>query len=212
MKISTYVRTTITADGAVLMNIKGGQMITLNPIGSIIWRGLADGRSQEQIASGLASEFGLPMEQTLADVNEFIEQLRAQQLIEPSESEAPRRRSVISLRDCSAIFSESGPLIPCKVRAPNRRQRLMEPQREFSRAKNAALYCALDRPNESRHTDRYGLIVFDSAGTAVMLESKGNEHAYQELRFHNSRGQLKKLPSLFYMHGCIRSFFVFWIA
>jgi len=35
---------------------------------------------------------------------------------------------------------------------------------------------ALDRPNESRHTDRYGLIVFDSAGTAVMLESKGNEH------------------------------------
>jgi len=91
MKISTYVRTTITADGAVLMNIKGGQMITLNPIGSIIWRGLADGRSQEQIASGLASEFGLPMEQTLADVNEFIEQLRAQQLIEPSESEAPRK-------------------------------------------------------------------------------------------------------------------------
>jgi hypothetical protein len=69
------------------MNIEGGQMITLNPIGSIIWQGLADGRSQEQIANGLASEFGVPMEQTLADVHEFMEQLMAQQLIEPSEQE-----------------------------------------------------------------------------------------------------------------------------
>ena len=72
------------------MNIQGGQMITLNPIGSIIWQGLADGRSQEQIASGLASKFGVPVERTLADVNEFLEQLKAQQLIEPNESELPR--------------------------------------------------------------------------------------------------------------------------
>src|SRR5262245_43995056 len=90
MKISTHVRTTITPDGAVLMNIKGGQMITLNPIGSIIWQGLTDGQSQEQIASGLASRFGVPVEQTLEDVHEFMEQLKAQQLIEPSESELPR--------------------------------------------------------------------------------------------------------------------------
>jgi hypothetical protein len=73
------------------MNIKGGQMITLNPIGSIIWQGLADGRSQEQIANGLASEFGVPVGQTLADVREFLEQLKEQQLIEPNESESPRK-------------------------------------------------------------------------------------------------------------------------
>ncbi len=86
MKISEHVRTTITQDGAVLMNIRGGHMITLNPTGSIIWQQLADGRSPEQIADSLSSEFGIPREQALADVNEFLEQLEAQHLIEPSES------------------------------------------------------------------------------------------------------------------------------
>src|SRR5260370_42571645 len=86
MKISEHVRTTITQDGAVLMNIRGGQMITLNPTGSIIWQQLAEGRSPEQIAERLASEFGIPREQASADVREFLEQLEAQHLIEPSES------------------------------------------------------------------------------------------------------------------------------
>ena len=86
MKISEHVRTTITQDGAVLMNVKGGHMITLNPTGAIIWQQLSEGRLPEQIAGHLSSEFGIPQEQTLADVNEFLEQLEAQHLIEPSES------------------------------------------------------------------------------------------------------------------------------
>ncbi len=90
MKISEHVRTTITQDGAVLMNIKGGHMVTLNPIGSIIWQQLSDGRSPEQIAARLASEFGVPREQACADVNEFLEQLEAQHLIESGESSHSR--------------------------------------------------------------------------------------------------------------------------
>jgi len=43
--------------------------------GSIIWRGLADGRSQEQIASGW-HRIRIAHGTDLADVNEFIEQLR----------------------------------------------------------------------------------------------------------------------------------------
>lgn len=86
MKISEYVRTTITQDGAVLMNIKGGSMLTLNPTGSIIWQQLCEGRTHEQIAARLASEFGIPPEQACADVNEFLEQLEAQHLIESTES------------------------------------------------------------------------------------------------------------------------------
>ncbi len=65
-------------------------MITLNPTGSIIWQQLADGGSPEQIADRLSSEFGIPREQALADVNEFLEQLEAQHLIGPSESAHPR--------------------------------------------------------------------------------------------------------------------------
>src|SRR5258708_31894180 len=81
MKVSEHVRATTTPDGAVLMNIKGGHMITLNPIGSIVWQQLSEGRSPTQIAGRLASEFGIPPEQALADVNGFLEQLEAQHLI-----------------------------------------------------------------------------------------------------------------------------------
>src|SRR6266436_3596639 len=90
IRISEDVRTTITQDGAVLMNIKGGHMITLNLTGSMIWQQLADGRSPEQIADTLSPQFGIPREQALADVNEFLEQLETQQLIGPSESARPR--------------------------------------------------------------------------------------------------------------------------
>ena len=69
----------------MLMDIQGGSMLNLNPIGSIIWQQLSDGRSLEHIAERLASEFGIAREQALTDVNEFVEQLQAQHLIEPSE-------------------------------------------------------------------------------------------------------------------------------
>src|SRR5437762_1220750 len=91
MKISEHVRTTITQDGAVLMNIKGGQMVTLNPIGSIVWQQLSDRCSPEQIAAHLASEFGISREQASADVNEFLQQLEAQHLIESDESSGSRK-------------------------------------------------------------------------------------------------------------------------
>ena len=85
MMVSKDVRTTFTPDGAVLMDIRGGHMITLNPVGSIIWQQLSDGRSAEEIAEHLSSRFSVPREQTLADVNEFFEKLQAQHLIDPSE-------------------------------------------------------------------------------------------------------------------------------
>jgi uncharacterized protein YpbB len=72
------------------MNIKGGHMLTLNPTGSIIWQLLSDGRSPAQIAGRLASQFGIPPEQALADVNGFLEKLEEQHLIGPSEAEGFR--------------------------------------------------------------------------------------------------------------------------
>ncbi len=91
MRISENIRTSFNQDGAVLMDIQGGSMLTLNPIGSIIWQQLSDGRTPEQIASHLASEFGISREQASADVNEFVEQLGAQHLIESAESSGSRK-------------------------------------------------------------------------------------------------------------------------
>jgi hypothetical protein len=72
------------------MNIKEGAMLTLNPAGSIIWRLLTDGRTPVQIAAHLVAEFGISHERACTDVNEFLETLRAQQLIETDESFDPR--------------------------------------------------------------------------------------------------------------------------
>lgn len=86
MRISEHIRTTITQDGAVIMNIKRGSMLTLNPTGSMIWQRLSEGHTPTQIAAQLASEFGISREQASADVNEFLEQLEAHHLIESGES------------------------------------------------------------------------------------------------------------------------------
>src|SRR5258708_26809193 len=91
MRVSENVRTTANKDGAVLMDIKGGHMVTLNPIGSIIWQQLSDGRSPEQITDHLASEFAIPREQAAADMSEFLEQLEAQHLIESAESSGSQK-------------------------------------------------------------------------------------------------------------------------
>lgn len=61
-------------------------MLTLNPTGSTIWQLLSDGRTPVQIAAHLAAEFGISHEQACADVNEFLEKLKAQQLIETDEA------------------------------------------------------------------------------------------------------------------------------
>src|SRR5260370_9057696 len=87
MRISENVRTTVNQDGAVLMDIQRGSMLTLNPVGSIIWQQLSDGCSPEQIPERLASVFGIAREQALTDVNEFVEPLHAQHLFGPSESQ-----------------------------------------------------------------------------------------------------------------------------
>jgi Coenzyme PQQ synthesis protein D (PqqD) len=86
MRISRSIRMTVTQGGEVLMDIQRGSMLTLNPAGTIMWQQLSDGCSPSQVADQLASKFAIPHEQASADVNEFLEQLQAQRLIDPSDS------------------------------------------------------------------------------------------------------------------------------
>ncbi len=67
-------------------------MFSFNLISSIIWRQLAEGRSPAEIAVCLATDLGISREQALSDVNELVQQLEAQQLLPPSESDASQRR------------------------------------------------------------------------------------------------------------------------
>jgi len=94
-------------------------MITLNPTGSIIWRHLSEGRSPAQIAGLVASEFRIPPEQAIADVNEFMEELAAQQLLAPSESDDSRanRNSKLTGLFCHLF----GRYRPAQERGPSRK-------------------------------------------------------------------------------------------
>jgi len=93
MRVSEKVRSMFNPDGAVLMDIEGGQMFNLNVVGSIIWRRLSEGDSPEQIARNLASEFNIPYEQAFTDVNELLQQLVAQHLVLTSLPENDQRQS-----------------------------------------------------------------------------------------------------------------------
>jgi hypothetical protein len=90
MRISGGVRTVVSQDGAVLMDINGGFMFSLNPIGSLIWQQLSDGRSPAQVAEDLTHRFGVSLDQARVDVNGFIGQLEAQHLVCEWESENSR--------------------------------------------------------------------------------------------------------------------------
>jgi len=98
MRIPEHIRTTITLDGAVLLNIKGAHMVALNPIASIVWQQLCEGRSLEEISIRLADDFGISRDLALADVNEFVQQLETQNLIDPLVIENTREKPESWLR------------------------------------------------------------------------------------------------------------------
>jgi len=81
IKTSESVRETINQDGAVLLDIKQGLCFSMNPVGARIWAMLKAGRTVDQIASGLALEFDVPLAQIEADLTEFLDNLKIRNLV-----------------------------------------------------------------------------------------------------------------------------------
>jgi len=75
------VRTGLTPDGAVVMDITNGQMVGMNPVGSLIWQQLNQNHSTDEIAQRLVRDFHISPERALNDVNVFVTQLEARELI-----------------------------------------------------------------------------------------------------------------------------------
>ncbi len=57
-------------------------MIKLNATGAVVWRGIAEGLDQNQIADRIAEKFGAEREEALADVEGFIARLRDLGIVE----------------------------------------------------------------------------------------------------------------------------------
>lgn len=56
-------------------------MVVLNGPGALIWQGICDGKTQQQILAQLLEEFAVEPQQAEADYREFVEDMLQAQLL-----------------------------------------------------------------------------------------------------------------------------------
>lgn len=73
-------------DGAVfIVDAARSELRELNGTASAVWEGLAAGRSEAAIVSGMAAEFEVDERTARADLREFVAELAAAGLLEASK-------------------------------------------------------------------------------------------------------------------------------
>lgn len=75
------LRSLVTADGAMILDIAADEMTTLNSTGGYVWARLKEGRTVEEIVAELAFETGQDPLRVTADVHEFIDRLAEKHLV-----------------------------------------------------------------------------------------------------------------------------------
>jgi Coenzyme PQQ synthesis protein D (PqqD) len=81
-RVSDAIRSTVTVDGAILLDIRHGQILGLNRMGSAIFQMLKCGLEPPQIAAAISREFGTNVAAVQADVLEFIENLQKHDVLD----------------------------------------------------------------------------------------------------------------------------------
>jgi hypothetical protein len=83
VRFSDGVRSTHSVDGAVILDVKRGQIFRLNLTGSRILQLLRSGAEEPEIACMLVREFSADPATAESDTNVFLTALRQNALIEP---------------------------------------------------------------------------------------------------------------------------------
>ena len=81
-RVSDSIRSTHGQDGAIVLDVRQGQMFNLNLVGSRILELLECGSTEEQIADAISQEFSADIETVRKDVGEFLEELKANKLVD----------------------------------------------------------------------------------------------------------------------------------
>jgi hypothetical protein len=81
MTASTNVRSTVTDEGVVLLDVSSGKIFHSNPIGSRVWTKLQEGSALPKIVEEITAEFKAPREQVESDVLEYVLGLQTNGLI-----------------------------------------------------------------------------------------------------------------------------------
>jgi hypothetical protein len=89
-RVSATVRSTHGQDGAIVLDIRQGQMFNLNFVGSQILKLLKSGASESAIADEISQKFEVNRDVAKSDVREFIESLKQHHLLEDTGSNGQR--------------------------------------------------------------------------------------------------------------------------
>ena len=86
MRRADHVIWEITGTRAVLLDPDGNELITLNPVGTLVWDAI-DGSPPDAIADLLHPQFeGVTREQLATDVRAFLDDLEALGVIGPADT------------------------------------------------------------------------------------------------------------------------------
>lgn len=76
-----HLRSIVDHDGAVILDIPGNTMTTLDAVGAYIWERLQRGLQLDAIIEELARDTGTEESVVTKDVAEFMEQLKSRHLV-----------------------------------------------------------------------------------------------------------------------------------
>jgi hypothetical protein len=84
-RVSDTVRSTHNQDGAIVLDVRQGQMFNLNFVGSRILELLKGGSTESEIVDEIGREFGVGRKLAENDVREFLQNLKKCHLVEEHE-------------------------------------------------------------------------------------------------------------------------------
>jgi hypothetical protein len=87
-RVSKTVRSTHNQDGAIVLDVRQGQMFNLNLVGSRILELLKSGSTESEIVDEIGQEFSVGRELAENDVREFLQTLQKCHLVEEREAGA----------------------------------------------------------------------------------------------------------------------------
>ncbi len=83
---SDSLRSTQTADGRILLDVRFGQMFSLNVVGSKILDLIEQGWDEARIAEEISRTYATTIEVVRTDVHDFIEALRRHSILQANGS------------------------------------------------------------------------------------------------------------------------------
>jgi hypothetical protein len=84
-RVSNTVRSTHSQDGAIILDVRQGQIFNLNFVGSRILELLKSGSTESAIVDEISREFDVSRNVAENDVREFLQNLKKCHLVEEHE-------------------------------------------------------------------------------------------------------------------------------